>query len=220
MYPTTESDDNAVYWRRRAVVLGGMLAVVGLLAWACGGDGERADMVGAMATPSPSLGGITAGIPPIPTHTPTPGPTATGSAKAARSGGARQRGVCAPRDVVVTLSMDGEVYPAGRKPRFHLSVVNTGRRTCAFDVGPAALRLQITSGRDRIWSSAHCAGSDGTSRQRLRRGVPYLRTIVWDRRRSAEGCPRERAAARPGTYVAKVKGKGVIRDGTQVFRLR
>jgi hypothetical protein len=211
----TESDvEELAYWRRRAVALAGVLAVVGLLAWTCGGgDDKPAGAAGAAGTPSPS--GSPRGIPAV---VPTVTVTATAKVTVRPDAPKKDGDACARDDVVVGFAMDGDTYPGGRRPQFRVSVVNTGERTCAFRADPRALRIQITSGADRIWSSEHCATGAGSS-VRLRRGIPYIQTVTWDRRRSAVGCPRRRPAARPGTYVAELKGDGV-RTQRRVFHLR
>ncbi|SEG28783.1 hypothetical protein SAMN04489712_104238 [Thermomonospora echinospora] len=239
MDSVTESDyEEPPYWRRRALVLAGLLAVVGLLVWTCGGgDDRRSGVAGAAGTPSPSSSPEPSGRIPVaaPTVTvtataktaATPTPTAKTTTKApakAQTGAAPRKDIpkdkdaCERGDVVAGFSMDGDDYARGTLPQFRVSVVNTGERTCAFRTDPRALRILITSGQDRIWSSDHCVRGAGAP-VRLRRGVPQVRTVTWDRRRSAEGCPRLRPAARPGTYVAELRGDGV-KTRRLVFRLR
>ncbi|TNY38934.1 hypothetical protein [Thermomonospora catenispora] len=211
---TYSDEDGPVYWRRRALVLGGVAAVIALLAWACGGDEQTARPAGAADAPTPP-------IPPVlPTITVTATPTAGGTPSAepsARPEPAPSDGRCDPDDLVLTVRMDRTVYPEGEHPRLHLSLVNVGERTCGLDLGPASLRVRITSGPDRVWSSEHCAV--GASFRKLRRGVPYVQTVTWDRRRSAPGCPKSRAAAKPGTYVATVRLEG-LKPHRKVFHLR
>jgi hypothetical protein len=133
---------------------------------------------------------------------------------------ARRSGdACAPDDVVVNLASKADHYEGKAQPQFLVSVVNTGRRACTFGVGPRDLEVRITSGPDRVWSSADCARADGTSIQLLRRGIPYAATITWDRRRSSDGCDGVRSPARPGTYVVGVKADD-LKPQRQVFRLR
>jgi hypothetical protein len=199
------------YWRRRVYVLAGGIAVIGLVAWACSDSGDRrstAQVRNAAATMSPPMAPASAG--PVPTATVTVTATPTITPSSVRRDGDR----CDDDTVVVGLRPTATVYPRPQHPRFGLSVVNTGRRTCTFDVGPKALQIRIASGSDHVWSSARCIRGAGSSVQLLQRGVPYLATIDWDRKR----CDGEEHA-RPGTYVISIAAPGV-KTRREVFRLR
>ncbi|WP_051711924.1 hypothetical protein [Spirillospora albida] len=175
--------DRPQYWRRRIVVLGGVLAAAGSLLWACGGgEDEPVRRIVRDVTPPPP---------------PTAMPTVTVTVREI----ARE---CVADDLAATLRATRDAY-AGTSPRFRVSVVNTGEEPCA--LGKGTLDVRITSGSDRVWSSARCG--QGTSRL-LRSGAPFSDTITWDRRRACGG-----AEAGPGTYVASLAG-----TGEQVFRLR
>ncbi|WP_019633019.1 hypothetical protein [Actinomadura atramentaria] len=202
------------YWKRRAIALGAVLGAVGLMAWACGaGGGEEKPVRDAAA-----LAGATPTIVPMPAAT---SPTATATASRSASPKPRRKAgdACVPHDVVVTLAASASVYAKGRRPELRLTVVNTGSRACAFDVGSRALDLRISSGPDRVWTASQCAPDEGSGKRVLRRGVPFVRTIVWDRRRGSDGCRGHRPTARPGTYVAEIHAKGVTAR-RQVFSLR
>lgn len=207
----TERDPDSpsidAYWRRRAVALIGAAAVVGVLAWGCtGGEDDRREQVGnaaATSTPSPVA---------VPSLMPTVTVTATRSAIA--SAAKRAHNGCDPARIVVDLTSDRDTYAGGERPRFQLSVVNTGSRACAVDIGAKGLEVRISSGSDRVWSSAHCARGAGSSRVTLERGVPHLKSVTWNRRRSTAGCPGNAPTARPGTYVAAAG------ETRKVFRLR
>jgi hypothetical protein len=198
------------YWRRRVYVLAGGITVIGLVAWACSGSGHKrttAQVRNAAVPASPAM-----------TVTPLPGPTTTvtvtATPTAAPAPATKGNGdACDARDLVADLASTRDTYRGGEHPQFRLSVVNTGRRSCAFDVGAKALRLRIESGSDRIWSSDRCGGPASDLRM-LRRGIPYIETLEWNRKR-CDGDSR----ARPGTYVISAKGGGV-RAKPQVFRLR
>lgn len=205
-----EQGEADAYWRRRVYVLAGGITLIGLVAWACSGSGHKrttAQVRNAAVSASPT---VTA--PPLPgpttTVTVTATPTATPAPAAKGNGDA-----CDARDLVASLASTKDTYRGNERPRFRLSVVNTGRRSCTFDVGAKGLRLRIESGSDRIWSSDQCGGP-GSDLRMLRRGIPYIETLEWNRRR-CDGDSR----VRPGTYVISAKGSG-IRAKSQVFRLR
>jgi hypothetical protein len=198
------------YWRRRVYVLAGGITVIGLVAWACSGSGDKKTTAQVRNAAVPASPAVTAQPMPGPTTTVTVTATPSVPPAAARKGNGD---ACDPRDLVADLASAQDAYRGGEDPRFRLSVVNTGRRTCTFDVGAKALRVRIESGSDRIWSSDRCGGP-ASSLQMLRRGIPYIETLEWNRKR----CDSD-SRARPGTYVVSAKGGG-IRAKSQVFRLR
>jgi hypothetical protein len=202
------------YWRRRVFVLAGGIALIGLVAWACSGSGDKkstAQVRNAAATTSPQAALLATGA----RATPTPAVTVTVTATPSVPPVKRQSGdQCDPADVVVGVTPNATVFKGKQHPSFALSVVNTGRRACTFDVGPKALLIRISSGSDRVWSSERCVDRAVPNLQLLKRGVPYLATLDWDRRR----CDSDTHAA-PGTYVIAVGASG-IRTQREVFRLR
>jgi hypothetical protein len=212
---SSHAETTEAFWRRRAMALTGVLVTVGLVAWGCSGDGgdkkRQIHNAAGLSTPSP------AGTVSLPSVSPTV--TVTAKVTVRPSTAQRAGDACAPDDVVVNLASKADDYEGRAQPQFTLSVVNTGRRACTFGVGPRELEVRITSGPDRVWSSADCTGEDGSSIRLLKRGIPYAATITWDRRRSREGCDGVRSPARPGTYVAVVKADDLTPQ-RQVFRLR
>ena len=159
--------------------------------------------------------------------TPTPprqaaAPTLTsprgGSSGGGSSGAQSTAAPCHPENVVVTVHSDRDDYAAGVYPVLTLTLVNTGSTTCRADVGPDTLELRITSGNDRIWSSADCGDAFRAEAVELRRGVPHDVDLTWDRTRSWPDCRDDVVHARPGTYVAKAYSDYEV-AGSQVFRL-
>jgi hypothetical protein len=208
-----EPGDVEAYWRRRVYVLAGGITLIGLVAWACSGSDHKkstAQVRNAAATVTPA--------PAAPAPAATPSPTATVTVTATPKALLEQKkhagDQCEPGDVVLGVTPAGTVFKGKQHPRFGLSVVNTGRRACTFDVGPKALLIHISSGTDPVWSSARCVGGASANLQMLQRGVPYLATVDWDRRR----CNSDTHAA-PGTYVIAVSAPG-IKTHREVFRLR
>lgn len=212
--------DELAYWRRRVVALGCVLGTVALIAWACtSGGGQVPQQIrnaGALISPTPTVSGSGA----LPSAIPTVTVTATTKVTVTPTVPKRDGDACESKDLVVAFSATKEDYPGREWPQFRLSVVNLGEKSCTFDVGPKLLQLRITSGTDRVWSSAHCAQGSGSSIQMLRRGIPYLATLSWDRKRSTDGCKGGRATAGAGTYVAALKADGIKQPKKQVFRLR
>jgi hypothetical protein len=58
----------------------------------------------------------------------------------------------------------------------------------------------VVSGSDRIWSSDDCQKEPSSKVQILEPGAELASTVAWPVQRSAEGCPADLPAPRPGTY--------------------
>nr|SBO90885.1 hypothetical protein BN4615_P399 [Nonomuraea gerenzanensis] len=223
-------DGGDIYWRRRMSVLVAVLVVVAVVAWACssGGSGpERSSSAqsspsagaSASAQATPSVDPLLAGLRTLALGTASPSPTT--SAKATPSERPKRPGEpCEEKDLVLSLQGGKEqIYAGASRPTFLVTLVNTGSVMCKADVGPRAMEIRITSGADRIWSTADCVSGEGTDVQELQRGVPYVRSLEWDRRRSSSDCRSPSANALPGTYVA-VARMGRMRTEKGVFHLR
>lgn len=210
-------------------VLVGVLVVVAVVAWACSGspDGPQSTSSGTSApSSSASEQSVLAGLPTVTmAPTPTPKPSRPGKPRAALPVTPTPKpkpkpGMpCAEKDLVLNLQGRQEVYGAGARPNFLVTLVNTGPVMCVADVGARSMEVRITSGSDRVWSTSDCVNGEGVELRRLERGIPYVRSLDWDRRRSGSECGGTRAAALPGTYVAVVRTGG-LRSPKAVFHLR
>jgi len=172
-----------VYWTRRivvAVVLVAVVAVVVVLVRIA--LAGSTDRAGANVRPAGTSTGPTTG---------TPQP-------------------CPASAVGLTVTADATTYGAGVHPTFTVTVTNTGTVPCTLDAGDAARQVLITSGADRIWSSADCPDPAAAKKLLLlSAGQPYVAAVPWDRVRSAAGCPTGLPAPRAGTYqvTASLAGK-------------
>ncbi|MFC4118636.1 hypothetical protein [Nonomuraea zeae] len=220
---TMRGDGGDVYWRRRMSVLVAVLVVVAVVAWACSSGGSGPERTSsAQSTPSvtPAADPLLAGLRTLAMGTTSPSPTPSVPKTSPVARPKRPGEPCAESELVLSLQGGKEqIYAAGTKPSFLVTLVNTGPVMCTADVGPRAMEIRITSGADRIWSTADCVSGPGTEVQQLQRGVPYVRSLDWDRRRSSTDCRTTPAAALPGTYVASVR-MGKLRSTKGVFHLR
>ncbi len=173
-----------VYWIRRGLVVGAVLAVIifvsTLLGGGSGGGGGAAD---AKATPGASA------------------PADTGSDPSR---------TCAAGDLTLVVAADAAAYAAGVNPTFAVTITNTGKSPCTVDAGDAAREVLVTSGADRIWSSLDCTPADAPERVLLlAAGASDGPTAVaWSRVRSDGQCTADLSPPRAGTYhvVAKLVG--------------
>ncbi len=148
----------AVYWKRRAIVLIGLLAVIViilLIVFRPGGDA------------------------PTPTDTSSPGasnaPVDTTEAKA-----------CTPEQVSLTAVTDKGAYNAGEQPLLSMTITNIGAAPCTINAGTDAQEYVITSGSEQYWSSRDCQTEPVAQEVTLDPGVPKsTNPFGWDRTRSS-----------------------------------
>jgi len=180
-----------VYWTRRLLLLAAVLIVVVLLANECGGGTTSGGSAAPRATSTPHV---------------TPSPIPTGVT------------TCRIQDLEVTAATDAPTYPAGALPRLSAVVRNVSDRPCRFRTAPVQRVWTIVSGQDQVWTSADCAPAGGAAKSRLKAGHTIAYALVWNRHRSAKGCPQQTRPAAPGTYQLRVSVNGVA-SATVVFHL-
>lgn len=151
----------SVYWRRRLLVLLGLIAVV-------------VTIVLIIVRPGAENTG---------NETPRPTNTATETPVAEEDGEA-----CNPAVIELEPITDAVSYAAGVQPQISMSITNTGSVACTLDVGTSAQAYFIVSGSDPIWNSRDCQAG-GTSLERLLEPNTTLTTapFPWERSRSAPG---------------------------------
>jgi hypothetical protein len=186
-----------VYWVRRLLVLGTAFALVfGIGRLLIGGSDatsgeDTATQVAAETSPTttPSTD-LTSPTPGRRHRTTTPDPTPTLAVP---------EGECSGTDVAVTPKVDHAV--AGRDVRIVLQLRTLESEACTWSVGRAALTLDITSGKDQIWSSRECPRAIPTENVVVRRAVTTSIVVVWkDAKRSDDACSRFTGWAMPGWY--------------------
>lgn len=190
----------AVYWRRRLFVLG-LVAAVALVLVGAVRSGEGAPEESPVATQAAA-------------------DTSTGPApakrRAARPSGddrrargrpdrtppepvlAQPEGACADSDVLITPVVEEAV--AGRDVTVTLRLRTRESQACTWRVGAGHVTMKITSGADQIWSSLQCPKAVPRHAVVVRRAVTTFVDVVWNARRSDDGCPKQTAWALPGTY--------------------
>jgi hypothetical protein len=210
----------AVYWRRRAVVLGTLLATVFLLIYSCGGttSGAKDNEAGRStpATPgSPSsrpltpavTGGSTSAAPASPSSAASVGPDSgpdSGPDIGPNAGGeqtGQPTGSCTDAELGITVATDGNKteYPAGTFVRIYLKIKNVSTRSCSRDVGATQQELRIAQGATKMWSSDDCAAAGGSAIRNLAPGEEFdVADVMWNGRASTN-C-QNRPVPEPGTY--------------------
>ncbi|MBX7264866.1 hypothetical protein KIF24_01535 [Micromonospora sp. Llam7] len=192
----------AVYWRRRAVVLGAVLLFLVVLLYSFNGpdggndatgDGE-ADPVVATGTPDPTGSVLTpqTGSPPsgdagadpsTPADDPDTEPSLSNDPPTVDP--ATDEGTCVDSELAVTaLALPAQVAP-GASVDLHLKVRNRSDRTCSRDVGATVQELYIKSGAEVVWSSDTCGTASGSDVQSFTPGFERSYQVGWNGRGSS-----------------------------------
>lgn len=160
----------AVYWRRRAIVLGAALVVLFVVAQACM-SGSPADDRAGDAGPSPTA----SGSPPPDTDQPDGTPTdsllpATG--QPAGTGDPPAGEVCADDEITLTALASETTFTVGTSVEFTMRIEHDADRACQRDVGGDERELYLVpdAGSGRVWSSRDCADPSGEEVVRLTAG--------------------------------------------------
>ena len=153
------------------------------------------------AASSTSARSLIAGLP-SPSATPAASPGGSASAGLGPSQ-LTSDGLCAPGTVVLSVFTTKPSYSGAQDPKFAVYAVSTAAGVCTFDLGPGKLHLEVMSSGRVIWDSGDCARSDSTWIARLRRGVPVLESITWNRTITLPGCVTLASSARAGDYQAQ-----------------
>ncbi|MCX4389100.1 hypothetical protein OG777_19510 [Micromonospora peucetia] len=210
----------AVYWRRRAVVLGAGFLFLIVLLYSCTGSDRNAKKAGD-TQPSPGATS-SSGATPEPTgsvltpQTGAPSPGAPGGPGAGESSDgpvttdsppapvvpAVDDGTCADAEITVTPVAQPASVVRGAVVDLHLKIKNRSERTCSRDVGADAQELFIKSGAEKIWSSDTCGTGKGSDPQSFTPGFERSYQVGWNGRDSTKCANGVAAGPNPqaGTY--------------------
>lgn len=178
----------SVYWRRRLVVLLGLLAVIVLVVLLIVRPGSGAADPGIPnPSPSPTQDAESAAEPePEPSTPPEEEPV--------------EGADCDPANVVVEAVTDKASYASGETPQLSFSITNTSAVSCTFNVGTTQQLFTVTSGADQYWSSKDCETGAVDAPILLEPNLAQSSApIPWDRTRSSvDTCDSDRPAAPAG----------------------
>jgi hypothetical protein len=113
-------------------------------------------------------------------------------------------GACEATDIVVTPEVKHAVAGPGDGVRFKLDLQTRRAEACTWHVSSRTLTMKITSGHDAIWSSQQCPHKVPDEQVVVRRDQPTSVKVIWNGRRSDDGCPRATDWALPGFYHVSV----------------
>ncbi|MCO7219920.1 MucR family transcriptional regulator [Klenkia sp. PcliD-1-E] len=209
-----------VYWRRRALVLGALLSVVGGGSWLAVSATATPDGSGtvtasatqtAAGVPSleqvvPSLAAVV--VPssaPVPEQeaTAAPEPTAAPVVETAPAAPQYTAGqACTDDMIAVDVVPEAPQAAAASKPTFTLVVTNTSPVPCtrSLDAGLREVVLLDAAGT-RVWGSNDCFPEVSSDPRTLAVGEAVSIPIQWGGLTSTPGCSTPRTAPAPGSYT-------------------
>jgi hypothetical protein len=198
----------AVYWRRRVLLLGLVLAVLGGGTWLgltliAGREsaGEAATSVRSVR-PVPALERVVPSLSAIATPTPPlVASEAVGTAPAVPDPVAG--GACTDDMLGLEVRTPGSAA-VGSKPTFELLVSNVSAVPCvrALDKGFQELRLFDVAGH-RIWGSNDCFPEASSDPRTLAPGEVVSLAVTWGGLTSEPTCTAARGTPGPGNYVVR-----------------
>ncbi|WP_314139721.1 hypothetical protein [uncultured Plantibacter sp.] len=188
----------AVYWRRRLIVFGVLLAVIVLVIV----------LIVRLAS-GPGTENTAATSPPTPTATPAPTPAPEASTAApideAATTDPGSAVACTADQIRVEAVVNGTSFAADELPQLSLSVTNTGSAACTMNAGTSQQVFTVSSGEEPYWTSTDCQTAPSDQQVLLEPGktVSSNPPITWDRTRSApDTCdqPRDPVPAGGASY--------------------
>jgi hypothetical protein len=163
-----------VYWRRRALVLLGLLAVIVIIVLIVVRPGSSSDVGAPVSRAASSAPPASPAVPTEPAQVET-SPAADGDAAP-----------CDAANLVVTPVTDADTYAAGVLPQISISITNTSKTACGLNVGTAQQVYKITSGDETYWTSTDCQTAPSDAPTVIDAGATLASTpFTWDRTRSA-----------------------------------
>ena len=185
----------AVYWKRRAIVLIGLVAVIVIIL---------------LIVFRPQ------GADPKPTNPSTTPPASSTTADDTAA-------ACTPEQVSLAAVTDKGGYNAGEDPMVSMTITNIGAAPCTIDAGTGAQEYIIASGSEQYWSSRDCQADPTETEVTLEPGVPKsTNPFAWDRTRSStDTCSGDRPAVSAGgaSYHLTVKLGDITSEATKQFLL-
>jgi hypothetical protein len=174
----------AVYWRRRAVVLGAVLLVVLAVSYTCSGPKSSATSqpsASRSAKPTPKA----TVLQPAQLVSPSasagePSPTVIPQVDASVDPRA-----CTDAELRVTAKPVSTSISRGQDVVIYLLIKNISDRSCTRDVGPDLQELRIVEGAEKIWSSDDCGSARGNNVQNFIPNLEVSFNVDWNGKMSS-----------------------------------
>jgi hypothetical protein len=202
----------AVYWRRRAIVLGAVLLFVLVLTYSCAKSDPPATPRAANATGGPQNPAPSVVVRSSPSVTPSAGggasPTAAASTDAAidptgEPSAGTDPGTCTDSEISVAAIPGQDSVPSGTSVQITLQVKNISERTCSRDLGSLQQELYVKAGAQKVWSSDTCGTARDSDVRSLPPNIAHEYQVAWNGRDSSKcaGGVASGPYPAPGSYL-------------------
>lgn len=178
----------AIYWRRRAVVLGALLLFLIVAVYSCSGPGQSDAAQQPTSSPTPSAASrgpdptatvLTpqTGAPPTTEATEVPSATAPAETEQTTAVGS---GACTDAEMKVTPVPSQTSVQRGVTITIRLKIKNIGNRTCSRDVGADLQEVFVKQGAQKIWSSDTCGTAKGSDPESFTPNFEREYQVAWN----------------------------------------
>ncbi|GIE90468.1 adhesin [Actinoplanes regularis] len=234
MRTTVGSLPPAVYWRRRAVVLGALLLGIIALFVACSHDDDNKPNTKNASSQYPTPGPASAAS----TPSGSPSPTDNGLLESAPPGGqaypdpvqsqrpdgdsgllptngtgtdtnvnGQPGGACTDNEISVTPVPAATSIKRGANLPITLRITNVGSRSCTRDVGADPQELYLEQGAQRFWSSDKCSTAGGSDVRTFKPGDHLDFNVTWNGRQSTVCDGTAPSGPAPGAGQYELRGR-------------
>lgn len=211
-----------VYWRRRFVMLGGVVALIILLAVTVSVMLSDGSSPSSAADTRPPVGSHAAAPPATTSHSARPARPSR-SAHAARNSSSAPHGhppasgatssgpvgstssaapqPCNPAHLDLSAATDKARYGIHDNPTLSLLVTNPGPQACVQDLADPQIVLSVYNGEARVWGSHDCKIDPGTDERTLMPRNTVRVIIQWTGLSSSPNCAGTRQRVGAGSYT-------------------
>jgi hypothetical protein len=205
----------AVYWRRRLLVHGCAVGVLGGGGWlgaavATGGPEDTAPVAAATGDaprPTPGLEQVVPSLAAVQVPSDEPAPSTAPTTQAPPSSepaGPAPGGPCSDDMISVEVRPEPASVPVGGKPTFQLVVTNDSAVACVRTVDAALQEIILIDGAgERVWGSNDCFPETTVGQRTLEAGESVAFPVPWSGLSSEPGCAAGRTNPPAGSYLLR-----------------
>jgi hypothetical protein len=202
-----------VYWVRRLLVLGVVVALVWGVTALLGGKPDDTRQTAAHSDPTTAPPSTPPSTSPTPLPT-TPPVASAGDGRPGQQSVADTRprvvtaalptadGGCLAEQVTVTPTVEGSPR-GGSDVALALSVATSADTACRLELTPDDLLLKVSTGGRPVWSTEQCPGAVPERTLVLRPGWTTAVVVTWPGIYGDKGCTGTTRSAPPGSYAVE-----------------